>query len=592
MAYNLIEEKWIPVLRKDGTRVHIAPWEITDRLQENPIQQLDALRHDFNGSLVQILIGLAQTTISVSSDKEWKKMLLNPPSPDQLHSFFRKAASAFNLNGDSGRFMQDFDNDLSGAEVTIDSLLPDTPGEKTIAENADIFIKRGMVENICLPCCAVALFSNQAYASSGGVGYRTSLRGGGPLTTVIQGNTLWETIWLNVLTEEDFEPLGNPEKYDFPDIFPWMAPTRSSINGETTLPEDCSAKQMFWGMPRRLRLDTDLVKKGTCDLCGDSGVRVIQKCTRLNYGTNYAGDWQHVLTPYYEKKDGKKYPVHVHPEGIGYQHWMGIVQGNGENQYPALVVSRFLERLPELDLTGVSQNVASIWCFGYSFDKAKVHGWYESRMPIVMVSPELRSQYELTVSQLIQVSDIVAWNTKSCLKGALFPEFATVKGNIEGVMTSQFWKMSEAKFYQTLQDLKNALEAGEDVDQIKIDWCNSLGKISLDIFDTYSQSEFLGMTASKRVVMSRLQLRNFNSIKGKKIRKTLDLPELEKPEKPEKAKKPKAAENVSEPAKKKRSRKSKKNTDPAPAQPESDPAPAQQEPESSSITAEGKVGEI
>lgn len=109
--------------------------------------------------------------------------------------------------------MQDLDltkND--GERNNIDHILMEMPGDQTLAKNTDHFLKQDTIKNICLPCCAMALFTLQTNAPARGRGHRTSLRGGGPLTTLIMGRTLWETIWLNVITRDSFSHFGNIKK--------------------------------------------------------------------------------------------------------------------------------------------------------------------------------------------------------------------------------------------------------------------------------------------------------------------------------------------------------------------------------------------
>ncbi|MCG7850859.1 MAG: type I-E CRISPR-associated protein Cse1/CasA, partial [ANME-2 cluster archaeon] len=205
----MINEKWIPVRRADGKREIIAPWQVTDYIGSNPIVSLDANRPDFNGALIQFLIGLVQTTMAPKKDRNWRAGFVEPPKTDELKTAFAKVSHAFNLDGDGPRFMQDLEpGEWKSNE--IDKLLVEIPGDETIKDNADHFIKRDSVKRMCLACSAMALFTLQTNAPSGGKGYRTSLRGGGPLTTIVTGDTLWQTIWLNVLNESDFlENCGN-----------------------------------------------------------------------------------------------------------------------------------------------------------------------------------------------------------------------------------------------------------------------------------------------------------------------------------------------------------------------------------------------
>ena len=128
--YNLLHERWIPVKRKNGENpVYISPSQITDGLATNPIIALAAPRPDFNGALIQFLIGLIQTTSPPADESEWQKKFRSPPSPDELKVAFERYADAFNLDGDGPRFMQDLDlTETEGEQNKIDHLLMEMPG--------------------------------------------------------------------------------------------------------------------------------------------------------------------------------------------------------------------------------------------------------------------------------------------------------------------------------------------------------------------------------------------------------------------------------------------------------------------------------
>ena len=211
---NLIEDRWIPVRRQNGEEEKIAPWELTSNFEHNPIVALAAPRPDFQGGLMQFLIGLLQTAAPPDEDSglEWEDWFEEePPEPEKLRAKFDPFVDCFHLDGDGPRFMQDLELRKKTSKVresSVQALLIDAPGEKTIKDNTDHFIKRDGVHGLCSSCAATALFTFQTNAPSGGQGHRTSLRGGGPLTTLIvldpQGSeieieTLWHNIWLNIL---------------------------------------------------------------------------------------------------------------------------------------------------------------------------------------------------------------------------------------------------------------------------------------------------------------------------------------------------------------------------------------------------------
>lgn len=390
MQFNLIDERWIPVTRRDGTAAMIAPWEVTEGFADNPIVALNAPRPDFNGALIQFLIGLLQTVAAPVRTSEWRKKLEAPPSPEELKAAFDTVRHAFALGGDGPRFMQDFDK-LDVEQGGIDALLIEMPGESTKKQNKDHFVKRDTVIGMCPSCCSTALFAMQTNAPAGGVGFRTSLRGGGPLSTLIAGDvkhaTLWQLIWLNVLEENVFLNIcGNAELTADSSKFPWLATTRTSEKntGVGSIPEDLHTAVMFWGMPRRIRLNLENICSGICDTCGLPSDSLIRQYQDKNYGMNFTGAWLHPLSPY-RSKDGELFPAHAQPGGVGYRHWLGLVQQDGSEKMPARVVHEFYERWK-------SGWQFRLWAFGYDMDNMKARCWYESTMPLLYVDATVRGE--------------------------------------------------------------------------------------------------------------------------------------------------------------------------------------------------------
>src|SRR5699024_10547476 len=100
-------------------------------------------------------------------------------------------------------FMQDLDPLEEARIAPVSGLLIDAPGANGIKNNTDFFVKRGQAQQLCADCAALALYTIQANGPAGGAGFRTGLRGGGPLTTLIlpdeANSSLWHKLWLNVV---------------------------------------------------------------------------------------------------------------------------------------------------------------------------------------------------------------------------------------------------------------------------------------------------------------------------------------------------------------------------------------------------------
>ncbi len=526
MVLNLINEKWIPVRRFDGKREIIAPWQVTDNIGSNPIVSLDANRPDFNGALIQFLIGLVQTTMAPKKDRNWRTGFAEPPGTGELKTAFANVSHAFNLDGDGPRFMQDFEpGEWKSNE--IDKLLVEIPGDETIKDNADHFIKRDSVKRMCLACSAIALFTLQTNAPSGGKGYRTSLRGGGPLTTIVTGDTLWQTIWLNVLNESDFlDNCGNSSLTEDDAIFPWMGPTRTSEKNQLTTPEDAYPAQMFWGMPRRIILNFDSDETGNCDVCDCDSNNLVTSYIAKNYGTNYEGGWRHTLTPYGTNKQNVLIPRHGNPGGITFRHWLGLVQNDNVNRNePATVVHTFRKRQSGLE----NKQSLQLWAFGYDFDNMKARCWYEGKMPLINVDESIRENYESVIEHLIKTSELVANNVRKFVKEAMFRRPGDVKGDFSFI-DNRFWNNTEPEFYATLEKLRISLSDGADIYAdvvvgIKLQWLNTLFRTGEQLFDEYSQSNQIDVADPKRIALAHRNLRKFNQKKNKKIIEILDLPD-------------------------------------------------------------------
>lgn len=206
MTLNLISDSWIPVVDHDGTRRIIAPWEMADP----SIQRPDWPRADLNIACLELLIGLVYMADPPADHDDWEDRAA--PDPQRLREKLAAYAPAFNLTGEGPLFLQDFEP-LDGTPNAPDMLFIDSAGANTAKNNADLMVHRGRYVGLELPFAAMALYAFQAHAPSGGAGNRTSLRGGGPMVTLVDpGRGLWALIWANV---PNGQPSGMNELHPF-----------------------------------------------------------------------------------------------------------------------------------------------------------------------------------------------------------------------------------------------------------------------------------------------------------------------------------------------------------------------------------------
>ncbi|MGB6065520.1 MAG: type I-E CRISPR-associated protein Cse1/CasA [Desulfomonilaceae bacterium] len=514
MTFNLIEERWIPVRTLGGLHKLISPWEMTDL--EDPIVALDAPRPDFNGALIQFLIGLAQTTIAPKHHGEWLQHWHSPPTPQYLHEKFRSVAHAFNLDGDGPRFMQDLELKRL-AEWPASNLLIDTVGN-------DHFIKPGVLVAFCNSCAAAALFSLQIHAPGGGRGHMTSPRGGGPLTTLVvsEREYLWETVWLNTLPLPAFETCtaANPLKVDEADKFPWLRKTRTSERdtGCTTTPEDADARQVFWAMPRRIRLDFDHTRYGSCDICGTTSDSLVHHYTSRPYGVDYQGPWRHPLSPHDVDANGQRNAKHTQPGGVTYRHWLGLIQADRDTRAePAYVVHEFRR------FRQAVAPVFRLWAFGYDMvpGQAKARCWYEGTMPLPTLPQEIVEDYEDEVARFVRAAEQIGANLRTNLKKAWFDRPGDAKGDV-GFIHKTFWQRTETDFYAFITEIRDMLKSGKETGELRINWRKQISREAMRIFDELAAGGPIEDADPKRIAVARKDLEKWNY--GKKIAEILDLP--------------------------------------------------------------------
>lgn len=516
-------DRWIPAICNDGTVEWIAPWQIAK--PNNPVIEINAPRTDFQGALYQFLIGLLQTCFAPEDEDRWRDLWETMPIPEQLKAAFEKVAFAFELDNQDGEaFLQDYD--LSDGETKqISALLIDAPGRKTLKDHLDHFVKGGQVNQLCSSCTATALFALQTNAPSGGVGHRVGLRGGGPLTTLLMPEnntaTLWQKLWLNVLNQEEITPALTMDA----SIFPWLTATRlSKKTGAITTPIDVHPLQAYWGMPRRIRLETKIEHR-VCDLCGNHAETLYTEYRTKNYGVNYDGAWVHPLTPYRFDLNKKELPLSLKGQqgGLGYRHWLGLALQDSENGDKAATVVQFFnnERGREF-----GNYLALLWCFGYDMDNMKARCWYESRYPVYYLDEQQKNNLMDWAAELISSAREIVKLLRIQIKEAWFRRPKDVKGDMSHIDT-QFWQATESDFYSNLEKLaKLPGETGMAPPEIYLAWFKTLQKQVFRIFETATLENVPEDLDLKRIIAARNELKKRfygnKAIKNLKVKATLE----------------------------------------------------------------------
>lgn len=537
---TLLTEPWMPVRTRTGERRWISP----DQLSDPDLMAFDSDRADFNGALMQFGIGLLTTCAPLADSLDWSGLFKAPPDRATLHKWFESHAVVFKYEGDGPRFMQDLSLD-NPPDVGIASLLIDSPGENAVKNNSDHFVKRGRINHVCPHCAVTALLTLQINAPAGGAGNRTGLRGGGPLTTLMAcqpSQSLWHDLWLNVL-ESPYNNAhgGDPKKTENHFTFPWMADiTAIQKDGGETAPLQVHPLHIFWAMARRIRLDFDATQAGECNLCHRFHERLIHRYAARPYGLNYKGPWDHVLSPYYETKEGWL-PLHPQPGGFGYRHWLAWVLGAGDDkqrQRPARVLDHYRNRRR----ASQAGTQLKLWAFGYDMDNMKPRCWYESTLPLYGLegcAARDVKDIEAMVGTWLEAAKFSLYALRSAVKSAWFGGDA--RGDYSAV-DAAFWSQTEAAFYERLKVLIESAREGQltDGSPLAQQWLQALTRACLRLFDdVFVGAGQIDRQNPQRVAAAHKLLRN--TLHGNKLRQMLNLPVTEPAAKGEKrsTKKPK-----------------------------------------------------
>jgi CRISPR system Cascade subunit CasA len=506
-TFNLISAPWVPVIRASGQRDHIRPADLTDGIDSDPIVDVDWARGDFRCATLEFLIGLL--TVACPPADDWGLRWTNPPSTADLEAAVAPFAIGFTFDGEGARAYQD-SQDFTAEPTPVEALLIEAPGAATVKKNAALLVKSGRIAVMSRSAAAIALLTLQTMAPAGGAGHRTSVRGGGPLTTLVlptRPATLWHRLWANV---PPGDPPANPT--EFSRIFPWLAPTRlSNKDGRTTTPEDVDWRQAFFGMPRRIRLDFETnVGRSACDLTGEIDDVIVRSYRTRPHGMNYdAWGGVHPLTPHYRSKasDPIRYPVHGQDGRFGYRQWVAMLYGAKDGlREPALCVSQFVTHRKD-DLPRGDRSFR-LMAAGYDMDNMKARAFIEAETPDIIVPEGDSTAVAEKARDFVAAANDVAGALGQAVKIALFGDGTDVGRNTTPLTSARdrFWTDTNDQFFVTLNNFSRlpAEElSGEAAMPMARTWRAVMERAALAIFDDIAPVQDALSPDVKRVVEAR-----------------------------------------------------------------------------------------
>jgi len=259
MNYNLLEEKWIPVLWRDGTASRVG---IRDALtQAGRIRQCAASNPMDRVALLRFLLALLY----------WCKG--NPPDgrsgsfPAKWFSKLDEHRDCFDLLGDGKRFYQDRDAKRSRAATDLIQEIPTGNNFWHFRHSID------QEDGLCPACCAMGLLRLPLFSVSGLPDLKSGINGTPPVYVVPWGVSLLATLQANWVTCTD---LGEPAWVE-PGIRPTPGQDVPLLTGLTLL-----SRRVWLHEPG---------ESGTCVGCGARNAALIRTCMFQSAGAQKNDRW-------------------------------------------------------------------------------------------------------------------------------------------------------------------------------------------------------------------------------------------------------------------------------------------------------------
>ncbi len=283
---NLLTDQWIPV-RPLPTGM---PEKISLRrlLCGDGTWELCLPRDDMELASLQLVVCLAQILFTPADAQTLKQLIAAHLSENEFHDGCEQFKTWFWVDHPDHPFMQI--RGVKAKEAThMDKLLAGLTG----ATNSCFVNQSGLGECLCPGCAAIALFNQASCVPGFGGGFKAGLRGGTPITTLVQGKHLRQTIWLNVLSKEKLMndiPWHSDTMHQKPT---WVEPIKT---GEKIAAEQIGLMRGLLWQPAHIEL-LPPTEKGICSCCGcqtEEAYRAFKKA-KFNFSVN--GIWPHPHTP-------------------------------------------------------------------------------------------------------------------------------------------------------------------------------------------------------------------------------------------------------------------------------------------------------
>ncbi|WP_026600470.1 type I-E CRISPR-associated protein Cse1/CasA [Methylomonas sp. 11b] len=282
MSFNLLSSNWVPI-QHQGRYQKIGLQQL---LCGEVDGELCLPRDDMELACLQLLCAITQVLFTPKDKKELGRFVQQPLTSESYAEACKDKLDWFDLNHPQTPFMQ-----IRGVNAKEPTCMDKLLAGVADGTNKAFVNPPGLGDALCGGCAAIALFNVANNAPSMGGGFKGSLRGSTPITVLIKGKNLRQTLWLNVLTAESAES-----------AMPWYQETKGqrpnyidTIKAEQKIPASSIGlnRGLLW-QPAHFEL-LPVEDMATCSCCGcEEPVYQGFKKAKFNYSVE--GVWPHPLS--------------------------------------------------------------------------------------------------------------------------------------------------------------------------------------------------------------------------------------------------------------------------------------------------------
>jgi len=381
----------------------------------------------------------------------------------------------------------------------MQKLMVGMPEESSTSPNAHCFFNEPTeVLSVCAGVTAIAMFNQASNSPSFGGGFKGSLRGAAPVSTMVMGKNLRDAVWMNVIPEDEVKrllPWHEKTKKDDKPV--WVAPIK---NGDIQPYTIGLLRGLFW-QPAHIELEKAETLR-PCDLIGGDDQECYVGFKKEKFVYELKGTWMHPYSPkQFDTEGGIKYiafrgsdPAWTQMNQYLYEH----KSDQSEGYSPAAVVSNHTDEAIFLLVGGYKASKAAIEYRRHELYSLPA-GWSE----------ELKSNIDEVIN--------VAMGARNYLWGSIREFTDSVKDKktkmvkIKGVGVD-LQKNAQAQYYHLTEPLIHRILRGTSLRefvQAKNNFLEDLSRICFDIFERVTlpyahKPELIGTVALARVKLKGL----------------------------------------------------------------------------------------